>query len=172
MASYNEGKAEVCSWIRERFSDDASILDVGACDGKWRKLLPEYQNMDAVEIFPPNARQIEDMYRAVYCGDICDLKYKHYDLVIFGDVLEHMSVEKAQAVLDYARGHCKDFVIGIPWEYKQDAIYGNEWERHIQDDLTPDIFDERFPGCEAIHKCSDFYCYYHKSGSFAQEETQ
>ena len=44
MSSYAYGKAEVCDWVRMRFAADASVLDVGACDGNWRRLLPEYRN--------------------------------------------------------------------------------------------------------------------------------
>ena len=58
MGSYNYDKEEICTWVRERFPASASILDVGAGDGKWRKLLHEYPNMDAVEIFGPNAQRI------------------------------------------------------------------------------------------------------------------
>ena len=54
MSSYDYGKPEVCAWIRRHFPPETTILDVGACDGKWRRLLPEYPNMDAVEAFEPN----------------------------------------------------------------------------------------------------------------------
>ena len=101
MASYDYGKDYVCAWIRENVPRDAEILDVGACDGKWRNLLPEYQNMDAVEIYEPNASCIEDLYRLVVNEDIYDFRYKWYDLVIFGDVLEHLSVDRAQAAPDW-----------------------------------------------------------------------
>ena len=75
MASYDYGKDYVCAWIRENVPRDAEILDVGACDGKWRNLLPEYQNMDAVEIYEPNASCIEDLYRLVVNEDIYDFHY-------------------------------------------------------------------------------------------------
>lgn len=158
MSSYPQGKKEVCEWIRENYPE-GTILDVGACDGIWRKLLPEYI-MDAVEIFTPNAERLTG-YRAVFNRDIIRFAYVHYDLIIFGDVIEHMTVKDAQDVLEYAKLHCDDMIIAVPWQYKQGIAYGNQWEIHIQDDLTPEIFAERYPGFDPIWQ-NDIYAYYHK----------
>lgn len=165
MASYDIGKAEVVDWIRNNFEPKTRILDVGAGDGKWSSLLSEYSEMDACEIFPPNAEYIKSAYRETFCCDIDDLKYQSdkYDLIIFGDVIEHMDVEKAQRVLKYAEPRCRDMIIAVPWEYPQGELYGNRYERHIQSDLTPELFDERYPGYEPIFE-TDAYCYYHKRG--------
>lgn len=157
--SFTKGKEAVVAWIREHFPRESSVLDVGAGGGIWHQLLPEYR-MDAVEIFRPTAEQLCGMYNTVICADIADVSYD-YDLVIFGDVIEHMSVEKAQKVLAYAREHSKDFVVAVPWLYEQGVCYGNQWEIHIQDDLTPEIFDERYPGMEPIWAAED-YAYYHR----------
>ncbi len=168
MASKDDGKAEVCAWIRENFSK-ATILDVGACDGKWRKLLPEY-TMDAVEIFPPNAEAIKPLYRQVFEGDVCDISYGHYDLIIFGDVIEHMTPARARAALEYAKPRCQDLIIGVPWLYKQDEIYGNPWEKHIQDDLTPPLFALRYKGFAVLYNAGYDYCYYHKEQNNGQRD--
>lgn len=160
MASLNEGKAEVVAWIREHFSPSATILDVGACDGKWRDYLPEY-TMDAVEVWTPSAEAIKDKYRTVFNENIVGLKYKKYDLIIFGDIIEHLSVEDAQTVLKYAKGKCKDLIVAVPFLYPQGELYGNPYERHIQDDLTDEIFNERYKGLTPIWSDKS-YCYYHK----------
>lgn len=161
MSSYDYGKPEVCAWIRRHFPPDAAILDVGACDGKWRRLLPEYPNMDAVEAFEPNLARLQG-YRNVFHADICDFSYEWYDLVILGDIVEHLSVEAAKNELEYARDRCRDMIVAVPFLYKQDAIYGNPYEVHIQDDLTPENFAERYPGFEVLLRARDNYCYYHK----------
>ena len=163
MASYNYGKSEVVSFVYQNFAPGSSCLDVGACDGKWFELLGHYLTMDAVEIFAPNITEhrLRYKYRHVYNCDVFDYHYSWYDLIIFGDVLEHMTVEKAQAVLEYARPRCRDLIIGVPFLYYQEAIYGNEYERHIQDDLTPAIFDERYPGYELLVQPRNDYAYYH-----------
>lgn len=160
MASYNIGKPQVCEWIRSNFSPDSTVLDVGACNGVWRSLLPEY-TMDAVEIFLPNARGLKG-YRNVFLTNILGFEYDHYDLIIFGDVIEHLTPTDAQTVLDYARPRCKDMVVAVPWLYPQGELYGNPWEKHIQDDLTPELFNERYPGFAVLHNTDQNYCYFHK----------
>ena len=162
MASNDFGKDWVCEWIRKTFPQDAKILDVGACDGKWRKLLPEYTTMDAVEAFPPNCEQISTMYRIVFCADVAELKYDDYDLIIFGDVIEHMDVQTAQKVLIYADAHCRDMIVAVPYLFKQGPIYGNPWEEHKQDDLTAELFAERYPKLEVLYDTGRNYCFYHK----------
>ena len=161
MASYNYGKAEIVDWIKQNFPQGATCLDVGACDGKWARLLGDYLTMDAVEIFPPNGATLLG-YRKVYIQDIANYEYDHYDLIIFGDVIEHMTVEKAQRVLEYAYPRCKDMIIGVPFQYEQDEIYGNPWEKHIQPELTEEVFHERYPQYKLLLKAAEDYAYYHK----------
>lgn len=162
MASVNAGKDFVCGWIRLKFPKESTILDVGACDGKWRTLLHDYPNMDACEAWKPNCDNIRNQYQRVCCCEIADLRYKWYDLIIFGDVLEHMDVPTAQGVLNYAAPRCKDLIICVPWQWKQGPYNGNPYEEHIQDDLTPEIFAQRYPGFEVLHDPGDRICYYHK----------
>lgn len=163
MGSYNYGKREVVEWVKNTFPKGSTCLDVGACDGKWHYLLGDYLAMDAVEIFLPNIDRFDlrKKYRIVYGVDIAYLPYKWYDLIIFGDVLEHMTVANAQKVVEYARPRCKDMIIAVPYLYTQPPIYGNQWEEHIQNDLTPEIFDQRYPGFEPIW-INNEYGYYHK----------
>ena len=163
MASYNYGKQLIVHWVKDNFPFGASCLDVGACDGKWFNLLGDYLTMDACEIYQPNIQQynLAYRYRRVFWGDIADLEYEHYDLVIFGDVIEHMFVGKAQRVIDYAKQHFNDMIIAVPYQLEQPEIYGNKWEKHIQDDLTPEIFDARYPNFEIIW-ANDEYAYYHR----------
>lgn len=161
MPSSDFGKGYICDWIRQRFPVTASILDVGACDGKWRLLLHEYENIDAVEIFTPSAEAIKPMYRRVFNADVFGLEYDPYDLIIFGDVIEHMTIEHAQSVLEYAKPRCNEMIVGVPYKYHQGPMYGNEWERHIQDDLTEELFKDRYKGLEILIGCEN-YGYFHK----------
>lgn len=162
MASYPYGKDKVVKWVRENFPKESTVLDVGPCDACWKRLLPEYENMDAVEIFEPNVEQCRPFYRNIWNADIAEFEYGHYDLIILADVLEHMDVPTAQKVLRYAWDRCNDLIVALPFQLKQDAIYGNPWELHIQDDLTPAIVRERYPELEILHEAGWCYCYYHK----------
>lgn len=166
MSSFYYGKDDVCKWVRENFPVSATVLDVGACDGNWRDRLPEYKSIDAVEVFKPNAVKLIEAgkYRYTFQADIRDFQYNWYDLIIFGDVIEHMSVPDAQAVLSYAYTRCKDMIVAVPFLLKQGAIYDNPYEVHVQDDLTRELFDQRYQGFEVLvdpGACWN-YMYYHK----------
>lgn len=165
MASYDFGKREIIQWIYRNFDPDETCLDVGACDGKYSDLLGHYLEMDGIEIFEPNILKynLDQKYKHIVCDSIVNFEYEWYDLIIFGDVLEHMTVEDAQKVLKYAEERCRDYLIGIPFLYPQNELYGNKWERHIQDDLTPEIFSGRYPNTELILEIDTKYAYYHKA---------
>lgn len=164
MPSYDVGKNAVVKWIRRNFKPDATILDVGACDGKWKKFLPEYAAMDAVEIWPMYCGRLDPLYRNVFNVDIANFEYGFYDLVIFGDVIEHMTVPDAQKVIRYAQDRCTDMVVAVPFLYPQEAVDGNPWQAHKQPDITAEVFAERYPSLEVLHNTGYNYCYYHKKG--------
>lgn len=167
MASYDDGKLEASRYILSLAP--ASILDVGACDGKWAQLLRSagYEGrLDACEAFKPNAAKILELYDDVFVGDIRRYEYGiGYDVIIFGDVIEHMDVEAAKDVLRYAADRAQlDVIVGVPFLYPQGEIYGNPYERHVQDDLTPEIFEERYSriGFEMFIRPRGDYAYYRR----------
>lgn len=164
MSSKLQGKSEVTRWIRENVAKDSLCLDVGACDGVWSDLLRDHLRMVGVEIFEPNIveHNLESKYKVIFNADIREFEYEHFDLIIFGDVIEHMSVADAQSVLKYAYDRADQIVVAVPFRYHQGAIYGNPYERHIQDDLTHELFMSRYQGFEPF-KIYDDYGYYIKS---------
>lgn len=164
MSSFNEGKEFMSGWIRAKFKDGATCLDVGACDGNWLNRIGSFMTMDAVEIYQPNIdfHHLKDRYRNVWCKDIAEFEYDWYDLIIFGDVIEHMTVEQATKALEYAKPRCKEMIIAVPYLHRQGPIYGNMWEAHLQEDLTPELFNQRYPGFKIICKPFPNYAYYIK----------
>lgn len=165
MASLNIGKAEAVSYITKHFKRGDTCLDVGACDGKWADLLNGYMTIDAVEIYAPNIAKhdLVPKYRNIYIADIRKLQYNDYDLIIFGDVLEHMSVKEAQDVLSYAWDKCDDLIVAVPYLWVNRSHYGNPYEVHIQDDLTPRNVLERYPLLQPA-MITEKYGYYTKRG--------
>ena len=164
MSSYLYGKEEIVNWIKQNFKETDTCLDVGACDGMWAYYLDGYfyGHIDAVEIYEPNIikNKLHALYRNVYNKDIRDFEYGWYDLIILGDVIEHMTVEEAQKVIDHAKSRCRDMIIAVPFLLEQVEFDGNEYEKHIQDDLTDGIFHERYPGFEYLW-INEEYGYYH-----------
>ena len=163
MASLNVGKAEMIRWIRENFKEGETCLDVGACDGKWADLLEGFLVIDGVEIYEPNIvkHNLADKYRYIFNSDIRDFQYFEYDLIIFGDILEHLTVEEAQKVLKYAWGRCRNLIVAVPYTWVNRSHYGNPYEFHIQDDLTPELVKERYPDLKPF-LIYDRYGYYTK----------
>lgn len=163
-ASYSFYKDEVAQYLKDNFDDSATILDVGAGCGTYYNYLGDYfTNMDAVEVFTPNIEMydLRNKYNKVYNADIRYLQYGRYDIIIFGDVLEHLTVEEAQKVLDYALKRCKQVVVAVPYMYPQDAIKDNIYEIHKQPDLTKENMLERYPSLKLLYGC-DAYGYYIK----------
>ena len=163
-SSYSYFKEELKTYIKARFNKDSKILDVGAGEGTYYNLLGNiYKNMDAVEIFEPNIinYELKGKYKNVYNADIINFKYDYYDLIIFGDVIEHLDVKNAKKVLEYAYNRCYEMIIAVPYEYEQGIEEENVYEIHKQPDLTPEIVLERYPMLKLLYK-NEYYGYYIK----------
>lgn len=148
----------VRDYVSTFYPTDAQILDVGAGQGKYRLLLPRHTRFDACEIWEPtvDAEGLRTLYRAVFVRDVVDLVGESwwdqdpYDLVIMGDVLEHLTVDDAQLVLRRVAGVHADVLVVVPFMYPQDEEDGNVYQRHIQDDLTPTLMATRYPSLQLV----------------------
>lgn len=161
--SYNFFKSEIKEWINNHFDKTASILDVGAGCGTYYDLLHDnYTNIDAIEIYEPNIidYNLKDKYINVYNENIVGFEYNFYNLIIFGDIIEHLSIEDAQNVLKYACNKCNNLIVAVPYQHKQNANE-NEYETHIQDDLTSEIMKSRYPYLKVLYE-NELYGYYIK----------
>ncbi len=137
-ALFDLGGLTVSEDIRKNFSpQNTTILDVGAGWGKYRRLLPEYK-MDAVEIWEPYIQEekLEKQYGKVFCTDICDFNKANYDVIILGDVLEHIERDRAVPLIKRLKKSCKQLYVVVPYNYPQNEVHGNKYEVHLQDDLT------------------------------------
>ena len=162
--SYEFYKKEVKEYLINNFDKKAKILDVGAGCGTYYNLLSDYFNyIDAVEVFKPNIDNynLKNKYHKVYNIDIKDFKYPEYDIIIFGDIIEHLEVKEAQEVLKYAYNHCKEMIVAIPYELEQGIEENNIYEIHKQADLTPSNVLERYPMLKELYK-NELYGYYVK----------
>lgn len=128
-----------------------SMLDVGAGCGTYGHMFAKhFRNVErfAVEIWANyiDEYQLEQIYSKVLNHDIRDHTDFNYDLVIFGDVLEHMTKDEALLVWDKVSKQAKYALIAIPIIYMpQDAVDGNPFERHVKDDWTHEEVLETFP---------------------------
>ena len=171
--SYSYYKEEVSNFLKGRFDKTAKVLDVGAGEGTYYKYLGDYfENMEAVEVFKPNIDKygLRNMYKAVWNCDIRDFEYNFYDIIIFGDVIEHLDVNDAQKVLKYAYDRCEELIVAIPYELEQGICENNEYEIHKQPDLTVKIMKERYPYLRCLYRNNE-YGYYVKDDTNDEEKT-
>lgn len=164
--SYSWGKPEITDYLLNKLRPNASILDVGAGSGTYRDLLGHDFKWSAVEIWKDTADFLIGKYDNVYNTDIRNFEYKeNYGLIIFGDILEHLSVEDAQSVIEKAKQHSDSIMVAIPYQMEQGSLHGNEAEKHLQPDLTHEIFNERYSDFVLVHQVSysdrPIYGYYY-----------
>lgn len=130
--------------------DIATILDVGPGRGQWYDLLHPWfpdAKFDAIEIFEPYVERyrLRDRYNDVYVGDarIARNPRPDYDLVIFGDVLEHVLQNDAMAVVDYWL--YQHALISIPLGVcPQRGTEENPYEEHVSTWYDRDM-EQLFP---------------------------
>lgn len=141
--------------ISAYFPKGAKILDIGPGTGKYSDLLSGYDNMDCIEIFEPYIQwyELHTKYKKIYCQNVVDFDFlEHaYELVIMGDIMEHLSIADATMVINsIVASGAKIFII-VPFEYEQDEVRGNKYEAHLQPDLTAQIVIERYSDLIPLH---------------------
>lgn len=118
------------------------ILDIGAGSGTYSEALKDagYEhNIDALEIWQPYIDKFNlfEKYRNVYNQDVRLFDDFSYDVVIFGDILEHMTKDQALSVWEKVAAQAEHALIAIPIiHYHQGELDGNPYEEHVKDDWS------------------------------------
>lgn len=132
-----EGKA----WISHEIARlrPMTLLDIGPGIGTYSDLLREVTpgaSWSCVEVFRPYVQMFDlaSKYDIVHCADIRHFSWPTaYDVVILGDILEHLTLADARIVWSTARANARYVALSIPIvEYPQGAQYGNDHEVHLQ----------------------------------------
>lgn len=139
-------KEKVLSHIKNNIDPTYKILDVGPGCGVYGLGLDEY-NIDAVEIFEPYIEKykLNEIYKNVYNENILNFDWTPYDYIIFGDVLEHIDPIQAQKLIKDITQAGKKCLVAVPYSFEQGESYGNQYETHLQPDLTREIMLTRYP---------------------------
>lgn len=138
-----EGK----DWTRDRVHALAaqvgapvSVLDIGPGVGTYAKLLagPHVSRLTGLEIWEPYVAtyRLREYYDEVVVGDARLLDLPPADVVVLGDVAEHMTREEALDLWARAAEAAAHAVyLSIPVvHYPQGSIEGNPHEHHVVDD--------------------------------------
>ncbi len=138
--SHNTNVDYVAKLIRDNAPE--TVLDVGAGAGKYghicRALYP-YFKIDALEVWEPYIKEfkLKSLYNKIFNEDVREFNNFNYDLVILGDILEHMTKDEAIAVMNKIKEQAKMAIISIPTcDCPQGHVHGNPYEEHVKDDWT------------------------------------
>lgn len=143
---------ETKPWIAEQILHikPKTVLDVGAGKGLYLNLLydvlgKENVHVTAVEVWEDYIKffMLKMRYNVLIKEDVRKMDDFSYDLVILGDILEHMSKEDAVALWDKVSTQAKYAVIAIPIiHHPQEAINDNPYEIHVKEDWsTQEVLD-------------------------------
>lgn len=159
--SYDYFKDDVKVHLMRNIPHFAKILDVGAGSGKYGMMLNQYYHIDALEIYHPYIVKFDlhSIYTRVFCADVVDFDISEYDFLILGDIVEHLEQKVAQNLLGYIHNANKKCLVAVPYQMEQGEVGGNVHETHLQPDLTPQNFIERFPYMRKLF-ANELYGYY------------
>lgn len=137
-----QGKDAILSWVKD--INPRTILDIGPGAGAYFDLLkdhtPRAYQFNALEIWAPYIKKyaLDKKYEHVYISDIREAPLDNvscYDLVILGDIIEHMKREEAkEVILRLASNEAWNYnlIISFPvLHLEQGAYEGNPYETHV-----------------------------------------
>lgn len=151
---YSAGECRPWMLDKMRKLNPASMLDVGVGAGIYGILFGDHfpgAQRIGVEIWEPYVWRfcLRDIYHRLIVGDIRTLApWPAVDVVIFGDVIEHMAQDEARKVWATAREVAgKAVYLAIPIvHYPQGPWAGNPHEAHVVDDYSHERVLETFEG--------------------------
>jgi hypothetical protein len=155
--SAEEGRKLMCDWIK--MQNPRSVLDIGAGSGTYGKLMRQIvpdAYLIGVEAWLPYVTRFKlpEIYDQVIVEDVharvtvVPWGLPRADVVILGDVLEHMSEMNARDVWSAALVAARKAVyLSIPIvHYPQGHEEGNPYEEHVVPDYTHERVLDTFPG--------------------------
>ncbi|MGB6180219.1 MAG: class I SAM-dependent methyltransferase [Rhodococcus sp. (in: high G+C Gram-positive bacteria)] len=155
-----QSSAEGKSWTRTRIhalaaDGPVSVLDIGPGVGTYAKLLagPAVSTITGVEIWQPyvDTYRLHEYYDHIIVGDARTTELPSADVVIIGDVAEHMT--EADALALWAKcctAASRAVYLSIPIvHYPQHEIEGNPHEIHVDEDWNHERVLASFEGIGA-----------------------
>lgn len=128
-----EGELEIVRRVKSK-GPDIKVLDIGAGPGKWSILKEHVAVCDALEIWQPyiDRFKLHELYDKVTCKDVKDMQdFTSYDVLILGDVLEHLHHRDAVAVSKRIKEQGVTAYLSIPISYCPHGPHdGNPYETH------------------------------------------
>lgn len=111
------------------------VLDIGCGEGKWGKLLRGFIEVDGIEVWEPyiDKYNLKKYYGTLYNIDMLEFKdYNMYDIVILGDVFEHVPYGDGIVFLNKLKVSVDKIYLTIPVTVciQDGNAIGNPYETH------------------------------------------
>ncbi len=120
--------------------DIKTVLDVGPGEGTYYFALQgtPVERLDGVEAWAPYINQFDlrDKYKNLYVADIMYFDWKKvplYDLIILGDVFEHLTKEQGEELIETVASRALYVALSLPiYGYEQGWGHDGNWfEAHL-----------------------------------------
>ena len=155
-SSGDVGKTIFLDWVLNNVGREERILDVGFGGGVYGKILKAfyYEHIDGVDVWGENINEmgLNFIYDNIFIENVKDFEFDRYDLIIMGDVLEHMSLEDSKTLLNkFINGKTSKLFILVQYMYENHNEWrGNPYEVHIQDEINEEYMQREFPFLELL----------------------
>lgn len=142
-------------WVLDKIKElnPKSILDVGTGSGILEEIVRanfgDSIQIDGIEAWKPYVEEynLTERYDNLYNVDAREWNNWEYDLVMFGDVLEHMNEQQSADMWNKMSQKAGAAIITIPIiHYPQGASFGNPFEIHHEEDWDTERIMKTFPG--------------------------
>lgn len=147
-------KDQTYSYFTQNFDKNKSVLDLGCGHGFYKKLLGEYFTgpWHAVEIWQPYIEEydLKNLYDRVFNENLLEFNFDYYDIIIMGDVLEHLTREDGSKIIKELKDKCEELFVVVPYNLPQSTVFGNVYETHLQEDLNDEIMAEYYSDLELV----------------------
>lgn len=152
-------------FARERFDRAAPkrVLDVGPGSGKWAKVLGDRprrphagEHWTGLEVFPRYVLDYDltSLYDRIVVDDVRragDVIGSGFDLIILGDILEHLEPAEARDVAALLRGSGAALLVAGPIvRFEQGSWGGNDHEAHLWHPTVDDWLELVEPDAYAL----------------------
>lgn len=146
--SLRSGKEQTLAWFVKNQDQIQTVVDIGPGSGTYINLIKEEANCCinarwiGIEIWAPYIEQfrLRERYTEVINADVRTVDWTQLtpDVVIAGDVLEHMTKLDAVALVDRILAVAKTLIVSIPIRHmpQDEHAYENPHEAHIKDDWS------------------------------------
>jgi len=126
--SHNILKSDVRVYFEKYVNIGSKILDIGAGVGTYSKLLRDMgYKMDCMEVWLPYVVEykLNELYDNVIIGNVMNYDICNYDVIIMGDILEHLSVQESLVLMDIIERNKQLCLVAVPYQLEQGEYYGN-----------------------------------------------